>query len=515
MSSDRALVTMENTQGLAGPPERPINGSKVPTNLLAKDIPAETRQTSTDRDATRYLSAATQIDIGYAERVVARVMNEPFRALAPTYGVDVAVVTMWALKALRTRALRDNTLAAVFVLIIPVLVLSFFWLQGLFLFPVMLIAAWWTVSWEHWERIHNIVMQKMLRDRFDPGKAPSPHRERDRARLAEVAKRRGGNLVVFSGHSAFIGSGVKLGYQRILLDVSRGKEAEDGTSTDPDEFTSEDLHKAIVRAFDHETGLGRSLANIRVYERLFVNGLHIQEYEGLLPDLLRPPPASVDEDVLVAATLHPTREARTYVCVEMPGWQGQLVVTLFIRAVHTGDSLYIDWTFQVLPPLKDEFLVIDRLYERSRYHQFRISLWFGLRKTVPALLRSPYEALRIWRRPDIVRRHRARQSHAIERGYVFDYGAQRSIREDACGTRRRHYFLARDETMYTLLAQQTLTRAVEVFLKEHNVDLGQFNEQVKIIFDNSIKVGDISNSTGVTIGDNSSTKVNGSSEGAK
>ena len=61
--------------------------------------------------------------------------------------------------------------------------------------------------------------------------------------------------------------------------------------------------------------------------------------------------------------------------------------------------------------------------------------------------------------------------------------------------------------MYTLLAQQTLTRAVEVFLKEHNVDLGQFNEQVKIIFDNSIKVGDISNSTGVTIGDNSSTKV--------
>ena len=66
-----------------------------------------------------------------------------------------------------------------------------------------------------------------------------------------------------------------------------------------------------------------------------------------------------------------------------------------------------------------------------------------------------------------------------------------------------------------LLAQQTLTRAVEIFLKDHNVSLGQFTEQVKVIFDNSIKVGDIKNSTGVTIGDNSSTNVNDSPKGAK
>lgn len=69
--------------------------------------------------------------------------------------------------------------------------------------------------------------------------------------------------------------------------------------------------------------------------------------------------------------------------------------------------------------------------------------------------------------------------------------------------------------MYILLAQQTLTRAVENFLKDKNVNLGQFYEQVKVIFDNSIKVGDISNSTGVTIGDSSSTKVDGSSGGEK
>jgi hypothetical protein len=318
-------------------------------------------------------------------------------------------------------------LAAIFVLILPIPALSFFWLQGLILLPLMLIAAWQTVSWEHWERIHNIVINKMLRDRFDPDEAPSPSTESDRTRLDEVAKRRDGNLVVFSGHSAFIGSGQILHYQRLLLDVSRGRESEDGMPMDPDHFTSQDLHTAIVRAFGHKTGLARSLTNVRVHERLFVNGLHIQNDDRLLPDHLQPPPTSIDKDVLIDATLHPAPEARTYVCVEMPGWQGQLVVTLFIRAVHTGESLYIDWTFRVIPPLRDEFLVIDHFHELSRSRQLRASLWFSLRETIPALLRSPYVALRTWR----------------------------------------------------------------------------------------IKVGDISNSTGVTIGDNSSSKVNDSPKGAK
>ena len=74
---------------------------------------------------------------------------------------------------------------------------------------------------------------------------------------------------------------------------------------DPDHFTSQDLNTAIARAFDHKTGLARSLTNIRVHERLFVNGLHIQNDELLLPDHLRPPPTSIDEDLLTAATLHP------------------------------------------------------------------------------------------------------------------------------------------------------------------------------------------------------------------
>jgi hypothetical protein len=53
------------------------------------------------------------------------------------------------------------------------------------------------------------------------------------------------------------------------------------------------------------------------------------------------------------------------------------------------------------------------------------------------------------------------------------------MREDACGRRRQHYFLARDEIMYVSLAQKTLLRTVENFLKDHRVSLSEFNDQVK------------------------------------
>ena len=103
----------------------------------------------------------------------------------------------------------------------------------------------------------------------------------------------------------------------------------------------------------------------------------------------------------------------------------------------------------------------------------------------------------------------------IERGYLFDYGAQRSIREEACGRATPALLLGARRDDVHAPSPADADPDIEMFLKDHNVDLGQFNEQVKVIFDNSIKVGDISNSTGVTIGDNSSSKVNDSPKGAK
>ena len=109
---------MKHSQEFPGPPEPSVNGHGNVTGAGPPEAPAQARRDGIDREATRYLSAATQVSIPYAEDVVSKVMNEPFRALAPTFGVDVPVVVKWALKALRTRAARDYVLLVIFALVV-------------------------------------------------------------------------------------------------------------------------------------------------------------------------------------------------------------------------------------------------------------------------------------------------------------------------------------------------------------------------------------------------------------
>jgi len=513
-------MAVDNTRTNSGTPARDVNGfeltQELTTGLSVLRGPAQRGQESVNREATRYLAAATQIDTKYAESVTKRVLSENLRALAPTFGIDISVVTKWAMKALQTRGTRDSLLAATLVLQIIFITLSALLSPWLLLsVPLLFVVAWMIVAWEYWVRIHKTVIGRMLRDRFDPATAPSPEREAKLSQLRNIAERAEGNLVVFSGHTAFVGAGEAVYRQRLLLDITSKKTADEDTAPAASDFTAQDIHTAIVEAFGHDRGLGRSLSNIRVGERLFVNGRHIQSDKRLLPATRSAPTATVDRDLLTEAAEHPSPEARTYVCVEMPGWQGQLVVTLFARAVYTGNSLFVEWTFRVLPPLKKEFLHIDELYELPRRYQLRNSLNSGLRSLVPALFCSPIRAMRPRVRQYLERRRRKRLCYAIEHGYVFDYGALRSIREDACGKQRGHYFLARDETMYVLLAQQTLIQAVRNFLSENGIELAQFDKQAQVIFDQSIHIGDITGSMGVAIGKNTSATVGDSQTGTE
>src|SRR6266436_6230399 len=124
---------MKDSQEFSRQPDPSINGHGRAADAGLTEASAQTRRDGIDREATRYLSAATQVNIPYAEVVVSKVMNEPFLALAPTFGVDVPVVVRWALKALRTRAARDYVLLASFALA-ALSAVPLFWPQGLISF---------------------------------------------------------------------------------------------------------------------------------------------------------------------------------------------------------------------------------------------------------------------------------------------------------------------------------------------------------------------------------------------
>jgi hypothetical protein len=461
-----------------------------------------------DRETTRYLSAATQLDVKYASAVVRKVISEPIRALAPAYGVDVAAVTRWAVDSLLRRWRRDMRLLLTLFLgsLLIWWLARFGLLAGAGAVVVMVTAAWLIVSQEYWVRWYSIVVKRMLRDDFDPGSAPEPGYEWVRDRIDAVSARKRGNLVIFRGKRAFVGSGQRLSRQHVIIDVSHGRKVKNGKPRKPKSFTNADIHSALISAMKT---LG--LSDMKVEERLFVNGHHLRGNKDFLPNgEAAPPAASVGSGLLLEATQDPTPDARTYVCVEMPGWQGQLVVTLFARAVHAGGSLYLEWEYYVLPPLKDWFRRVDLHFGVATARRIWRAGSRGAREVIPALFKAPFVLATDLVHVIAAKRRKSITVRAIKQGQSFDYGAASSIREDARGESRQHHFLERDEIMFVLMSQEILTREVRAFLRKHDVSLAGFDQQVDEISKSTYKfynihLGKVSDSI-VAIGHKASAK---------
>ena len=209
-----------------------------------------------------------------------------------------------------------------------------------------------------------------------------------------------------------------------MINVALGKKRKGGKRQKPIAFTIPELHEALEAAL-RDMGF----PELRVGERLFVNGEHVSADSRLLPDQFGPPSADAPPDLLERGCVHPTPEARTYLCAEIGGWKGQLVVSLFARAVQGNGSLQVEWLFNVLPPLHSGLLQVDQHYEQRRIKQFTKATAIGISWFIPELISAPVTFARYAAVPLADKIRERKGAYRIRNGYVFNYGSPRSIRE--------------------------------------------------------------------------------------
>jgi hypothetical protein len=314
----------------------------------------------------------------------------------------------------------------------------------------------------------------MLRGRFHAQDAPTSPSQRIEKRLTMVRQQQNGNLVVFRDRSTFVGSGEEYSYDHIMVNVALGRK-KNGKRQQPIPFSTPQLHEALETALK-----SMEFPDIRVGQRLYVNGENISSDPRLLPHKLGPPATDASADLLRHGC-NPASESRTYVCAEIGGWKGQLVVSLFTRAVQSRGSLQVEWMFRILPPLNTNFLLVDRRYELPVIAQIPKAMVTGVLWFVPSLLWAPVALARYAVVPfkELVRTRR--QSYRIRRGYAFNYGSPRSIREGPISYRQPHDFMAADALTFIVLAQHTMLRALGRFFKAHKIDMKQFASQEQTI----------------------------------
>jgi hypothetical protein len=431
-------------------------------------------------EATRYLCAAAYRDWRFADWVVEEVFGNELRATAASHGIDVVPVVRHCVRARQLRLARNVVLALVVLVGGLVMVSVGTTLTGLLL---RLAAPAWATVFAALCLVHyEVVTAGMLRGRFDPATAPrmSPHREGVLRSLATDAM---GNVTVYSGFSPFVGCGLDIGGWSLVVDLRRGKENLDGERLQPAPFQVDDLYECAT-----ERMRDLRLDRLGIESRLFVNGRDLDGLPWLLPNPSSRPFASADPRVVEHFRHRPSDRVRHYLAVRIVDWQGELILSLFLRFSFTGDNLFCEASYFLLPPVIEKYHAVDDLNSAADLRTVGELLLRSLLYTVPLTVIAPFAVLQRMLAPFGQWQEDRRQRRLARQSPTYDRGAVTTVRERTMSRNYRHYFQKLDREMYVKLVEQQLLDAVITFLDDRNVDTSDLKQRRSTILNNGVIV---------------------------
>ncbi len=424
-------------------------------------------------DATRYLCAAVQLNSKLAGQVVRDIVDEGYKAPPSSPDVDLVPVVLHAIEAQKRHFIRDLLLT----LLAIAAVWSLYTLRPL-VFVVALALCWVVVVGETLVATYGVVAHDLHPARFKPDAMPRPSDDELRRRLVKVAEASQGNVRVYSAYRPFVGSGMPVDAWSFVLDTDQAAPGDEVRS-----FTALEVHDFVRDQLrDLRTG------EVTITDRVFVDGRDIREDVRFLPDQLAAPVAAVDSTLLRSLTMEPEDRARPYLCIQVSGWQGQLVLSTFLRFVVTPHELFVEVSHCLLTPVRDEFQEVDRLLPQPTAGQALRIGGRALRRTPGHLFRAPIATIAHLMGPATAELQRVRQQREILTALRFDYGAPASPRETVSDHRYQRYFQKLDQAWYTKVIDKRLFQSLTEFLESKGIDTAELTQRQTTILNNGVYV---------------------------
>jgi FHA domain len=465
------VVAVFSTRDVPLPRSAPAGHAMEPDTESEPGPEPEPESWQAQTETTRFLSAATHLDRRYRAIVLDATVRETFRAVCPSYGVDLSVVARHAVVAERRAILRDAVLTVVLLLAIGLAAAGAASFEAMvFLIAVALFAVTVTTA------AKLSTLGRLLRRGCKPADLPMPAGRVAGVlhRLADVNR---GNVGVFTIFDPFVGSGfvVDAGSFTVSLIPQQAPSDPDKPDTKTTLRPTTPLRSGEVIDALNTSLRALRVPHLRVDTRLYVNGYDVALFRELLPDpRLRPRPIA-SKSLLREAIEQPASSARPYLCAEFTAWKGQLVVTTFIRVVTLPGVLYVESAAYVLPPLKSSYYKVDQMRIRSSGERISSTLGATARDFIPALLTSPYHLTaavnRIWDAAQRERLHRRRVADRV----LVDYGAVTSVREQASDD-NYGYFMSQDTDMFVKVVQQKVVDAIYDLLEQRGYETDKIKQ---------------------------------------
>ncbi len=445
---------------------------------------------------TRLLCATAHLNASFANYVNGELVEPKFTGMAPNWDIDTIALARHAAQARARRNERDLHLLYLFVVVVAALEIVFASFltghlsAGQFGLAVLVIALATYAGaallvWVHYAAVHRsaiAVVGNTGVDAEEPSKLP--------AQVEQVLDdNMNANVILFSGSNPFKGSGDPLEHWTLSADLGTGRARPDGSRERPQEFDTVEIHEDLLRRLPSFM----TPAPTKAGHRLYVIGGSARSVAGLFrsgpPDAegvptvrFRRPVSVVPESVIHDHLRHPQAAARPYTFFELTGWDGQVVVTLFVRAVVRHPVLFVEVAICALRPLRGELADVAQIPLGPSVGRLPV-LRSVLPQALPLLFLAPGHA---WKRSKGARADKAaledlevRLSTRVD----IDYSAGSSLREEVAGSGIGDHFGHIDEEMFYRTFNRSILEALREFLREKNIDTADFERQQAVIVD--------------------------------
>jgi hypothetical protein len=286
------------------------------------------------------------------------------------------------------------------------------------------------------------------------------------------------NLIVYNNRrrtsDTFVGSGMLLGEWLITVDTHRGRPDGKGDRHPPSFVDLKELYTYL--RLEAEFG---QIPDLEIDYRVYVDGRAIRDVENLMTGVLGPPRLTRLEYHEVEPTLvSPATRNRAYLCLRIPSWNGVLTVDTLIRAELVGSLLHFHIKVLMLPGIKLPRPAVMQRLTRSRSRQLSQPPKRAVANFLPRLLGAPGRVVHALLIPLRTRQLRSDQRGEARDSLYFEYGAIESLHEHYAVDVPMHSNQVDDLMRHFFVMQTHLTRNLEHFLDEKNVDTAGLRDAV-------------------------------------
>jgi hypothetical protein len=230
------------------------------------------------------------------------------------------------------------------------------------------------------------------------------------------------------------------------------------------------------------------LQGLLIQDKLYVNGQDIRDDNRFLPDPTGPPVSAVSSEVLEGFVNNSSQSVRHYMATHLIQWKGELVLSCFLRVTQPGQHLFVEASYFLLPPVKENYYMVDSLPPRISGKE-ACGLAISASFAAPFLcFAAPFMLLGEMLEPFDRWKKRRETERLIAENYSFDYGATASIRALATSPNYRRYFQKLDKEMGLKLVERAVLDSIVDFLDAKNIDTSDLKERTSTILNNGVIV---------------------------